>query len=339
MKPKSGEIYFVRETVLGSNDVSSFVKIGLVADRDGRDSADRLLEHQTGNPRRLFNQEVIKTPAVHRVEALMHRLYAPIRVSGEWFNFADETGVNEAINKVKSLAKEMSQYEPIFEKAEELAKVESKDGVIPVTPKIEGIVSRWSIAKTKLSICDDIDDAITSMFVQAIAAGADTKGAVESKTITPEPKFSVTAFRKDHKELAASFDEYVDDWKQTFKATIDLVSTEALDGEFLDQLATIESLVAKVAKVEDSYLLNEPKLLLLNLASLAQWDFDLADAELRLEVGDHEGIEGVCTWSRKMGKKAVFNKGRFAEEQPDLWLEYTLSKESFSRLVVSRKKI
>ena len=51
MSYKSGEIYFVREFQSGSKSLTPFVKIGLVA--SPRVSQERLLEHQTGNPRQL----------------------------------------------------------------------------------------------------------------------------------------------------------------------------------------------------------------------------------------------------------------------------------------------
>ncbi len=56
-----GEVYFVSETDRLTKEVSSYVKIGLVRERDGRSSAERLDEHQTGNPRKLGLLEVVKT--------------------------------------------------------------------------------------------------------------------------------------------------------------------------------------------------------------------------------------------------------------------------------------
>ena len=75
----SGEIYFVRERT--DNGFSPFVKIGLV--HGIRDSLTRLKEHQTGNPRRLFidEKQVVRTEAVDRVEAQMHKIFSPKRVS------------------------------------------------------------------------------------------------------------------------------------------------------------------------------------------------------------------------------------------------------------------
>lgn len=82
-----GEIYFIRERDLLSHGTTNYVKVGLVREKDDRGSEERLLEHQTGNPRELFIHKVVKTPAVSAIEGLLHGLFAAHRVSGEWFDF------------------------------------------------------------------------------------------------------------------------------------------------------------------------------------------------------------------------------------------------------------
>jgi len=87
MKLTAGEIYFVRERDIKSGEVTPYVKIGIVREgaKGPRTSEERLLEHQTGNPRNLFLHEVINTPAVEEIETRLHRTYAEQAVSGEWF--------------------------------------------------------------------------------------------------------------------------------------------------------------------------------------------------------------------------------------------------------------
>ena len=336
MAYKNGEIYFVRETVWGSEEFSSFVKIGLVA--LDRSSEDRLKEHQTGNPRKLKNQEVVKTDAVHRVEALLHKFFAPHRVSGEWFDFKDEKLVLEAIAKTKSLSKEMKEFVPLFEKAEALADKPSEGDEIASNSKIKEIATRYALASTKLKLCSAIQSEIKNKFAVAIAAGADVKGAATETTVTPTPKFSVTALKKDHKDVYEKYADQISSWSGPFKVTIDGAARDELDQEFLDQLTSIEEMIAAVNKPEDAYKLNEPNLLVTNLKALAEWDFDLAEAELKNECGLAPGITGICSWVRKVTTRASFNQGKFAQEMPELWVEYTLPRESYTKLSVSRKK-
>ena len=59
-----GEIYFLGEKDLKTGENSPFVKIGLVRENESRGTADRLKDHQTGNPRLLHIVKIVKTPLV-----------------------------------------------------------------------------------------------------------------------------------------------------------------------------------------------------------------------------------------------------------------------------------
>ena len=337
MSYKSGEIYFVRETILGTNEVSPFVKIGLVA--DGRSSESRLKEHQTGNPRRLFNQDVVVTDSVHRVEAVMHRLYAPYRISGEWFEFLDETLLNQAVAKVRGLATEMALVTPLFIKAEELAKTPTTEEMKEVSVEIEDIVNRWIDSKSRLKYCEDLQIEIKEKLKDAIQSGADLKGAAKATPVTFKPKFSEAALKADDEALWEKYVSYKDTWSAKFTNSMKTVELSALDEEFRLSFESIREIVAGIKSAKDAYLLNEPQLQLTMLEAIAQWDNDLADAELRIAVEDAAGITGICKWGRKPGTpKAVFDEETFAIEHEDLWTKYTLTKESFTKISVAKNK-
>jgi hypothetical protein len=333
---KTGEIYFVRETDLNSGELSSYVKIGLVAGE--RSSQDRLSEHQTGNPRRLQNEPVIKTNAGHRVEAQLHRLYAPYRISGEWFDFSDQSVFKAAIKSTEALADEMALYVPKFEKAEGLKTQLSTQPPIAATSEAFGFASLYMRAKTKIKICNDLAAEIKSKLTAAIEAGEDVQGAAETKTVTPAPKFSVTKFKAAHKDLYAKYCINTPTISESFKVQVAEVSRDDLDEEFLTEIASLESDVAKIEQLSDAYLLNLSQLALTRLKSLAQWDFDLAEAELKILCADHEGIEGVCSWLRKEASTSKFDVDTFANENIELWLEFTLPRETYTRLIVNKKK-
>ena len=97
MKLTPGELYFIRERDKQTKEISRYVKIGLVKEKDDRASKERALEHQTGNPRELLIHKVIKTPAISEIENIVHGLFATERVSGEWFDFS-ESKLQEAID-------------------------------------------------------------------------------------------------------------------------------------------------------------------------------------------------------------------------------------------------
>ena len=84
-----GQLYFVNEQDVRTGERSRYFKIGIVRDAADRDSKDRLLEHQTGNPRKLCIVENLTMPAVEAIETNLHYLFARNRVMGEWMEFTD----------------------------------------------------------------------------------------------------------------------------------------------------------------------------------------------------------------------------------------------------------
>jgi DNA-directed RNA polymerase subunit E'/Rpb7 len=122
------------------------------------------------------------------------------------------------------------------------------------------------------------------------------------------------------------------------KVKVTEVGREDLDEEFLTEISSLESDVAKIEQLSDAYLLNLSQLALTRLKSLAQWDFDLAEAELKILCANHEGIEGVCSWLRKEASTSKFDVDTFANENIELWLEFTLPRETYTRLIVNKKK-
>ena len=67
-----GQLYFINEQDTQTGVRSNYYKIGIVRDADDRDSKNRLLEHQTGNPRELCIVETLNMPAVEAVETNLH---------------------------------------------------------------------------------------------------------------------------------------------------------------------------------------------------------------------------------------------------------------------------
>ena len=72
-----GQLYFINEQDVKTGTRSNYYKIGIVRDADGRDSKNRLLEHQTGNPRKLCIVEALSMPAVEASHGGVVALHGP----------------------------------------------------------------------------------------------------------------------------------------------------------------------------------------------------------------------------------------------------------------------
>ncbi len=338
MSYASGEIYFVRERT--DNSFSPYVKIGLV--HGIRDSLERLKEHQTGNPRPLFieEQQVVKTQAVDRVEAQMHKIFAPKRVSGEWFEFPSEEELALAVSKAQELAKEVSSMMSVFQTAEELSKKSSSDSKIPATQEALDLSKEISQANGEVSVCENLEKAIKSKLVLAMEDDeGNVKDTVQILTKTYKAKFNDEEFKNDHAELYAKYVEMVQKWKKPdFRMTAKAALRDELSEDFLNQIVAIESMIDAVESFQDAYRLIEPQLLLTKLKARSEWDLETSKAKLKVLCGEAPGIEGVCTWVRKFEEKPVFNEPLFVEENPELYLDYLTDPKTGVYLRVVKRK-
>lgn len=339
MSFQPGEIYFVRENI--ENGFGPYVKIGLVAQKEGRDSLSRLKEHQTGNPRVLSidKKQIVLTEAVHRVEAQLHKLFAPSRVSGEWFNFPEEKHVNAAIDEARRLAEDVAKIVPIFEQAEALSKTPSSENKISADQEALDLVNEIARAKTELAKLNDLEAIIAEKFKEAVSKGSDLKGAVKVVNVTYKPEFNLDAFRDENPALYRKYIEIVESWRQKFTPPTKKLAFEELPEEFKTQVLEIEKLINTVTSPENAYLLNEPQLLITNLKALSEWDYEVAIAKLKLLCGANAGIEGVCTWSRKFADpKEVFNEKKFVEENPEIYLDYLAEAKTGTYIRAAKRK-
>jgi hypothetical protein len=335
---KSGEIYFVREKA--GEGYSPHVKIGLV--HAPRVSLNRLPEHQTGNPRILHidRSQVVKTDAVDRVEAQLHKIFAPKRVSGEWFELPSDSDLSEAVERARELANEVSLLIPIFNTADELSLMESTEEVIPASEEALSLSSEIARAKGELAVCATLESTIAKKLQEAIEDDKGVvKGAVKVVTVNYKPEFIIENFKKDNPELFEKYLENVSTWFQSFKPKTKKLERSSLDRDFLGEVERIEALIDAVDSVEDAYLLNEPQLFVTNLKALSSWNEQISISKLKVLCGNNAGIENVCSWTRKNSDpKSVFNESKFAAENPELYFDYFGDGRTGTYIRVAKRK-
>lgn len=318
-----GEIYFVRES--SGSGFGPYVKIGLVAQKKDRGSFERLKEHQTGNPRilRIDPDQIVKTQAVSMVEAQLHKIFAPKRISGEWFNFPDEHELEEAISEARKLSLEIDKVVPVFEKAEKLSKETSlADKAAPTDDAIElsQVIIRTS---SEISILEMLEKRIQAAFEEAVESGDDLKGAAKVVTRTFQPVFKIEEFKAEHEDIYKKYIRMESTWTGNFRPSGKKLPLDELNKDFQTQIEVIQKQIDAVKSPSDAYLLNEPQLEITNLKALASWEHDIALAKLKLLCGQYAGIDGICTWNRKFSDpKEVFDVVKFVEENPELYVDY-----------------
>ena len=338
MSYQTGELYFIREREGGN--FTPFVKIGLVRYADQRDSFNRLMEHQTGNPRKLWLDQahIVKSEAIDMVEAQMHRIFAAKRVSGEWFQFDEDSELDTAIAEAKKLAAEAEERVRLFTEVAKLAKLHSTDEQLPANPELQAAAFNLAMAKEKSRRCAAALSALQEKLVFAYKAGADVSAVARSVTRTFKPKLDLEALKAAHPDLFAKYERAITKFRGAFLLKVKGADLIHSDVEFIAEIEAIEKLVAAEIPHSEIQLLNEPILELTRMKGLADWQVQVLEAELKVYMQTAEAIEGICTWKRNDLVTTEFDEGAFAEDHAELAKQFLIVVEPKSYITPAKKK-
>ena len=111
-----GQVYVIGQYEVGTTNPTPFYKIGIV--QKERTSEERVVEHQTGNPNRLFIAKKIECDASYMVEQQMHRKWNAVRIGKEWFNLANPSDLATVEQDIKNFdaqyGAKIAQLRPIY---------------------------------------------------------------------------------------------------------------------------------------------------------------------------------------------------------------------------------
>ena len=342
MKLTSGELYFIRERDKQTNEISRYVKIGLVKERDDRAAKERALEHQTGNPRELLIHAVIKTPAISEIENIVHGLFAPQRVSGEWFDFS-EGKLKEAIATAQELADEAILYEDELRGAAKLAMQISSNQIIQ--PNTEALAWHGAFLRAEAisKYCSEYALSMKDIF---------RKKAVER----PESVQHFATFRERKDRLvfdALSFELALPDLFQQFTKTTSRVSSrltwtrpknfnrsiEVLNPELHEYGKFLEPQITAARNGSmDSETLHKCYLRILGFEAKARWQLEVAKANIQFLCSTHGGIDGICKWPRAEKVTKSFDEPAFIEAFPDIANQFMVSESQTAALIIDPRQ-
>jgi ribosomal protein L17 len=336
----AGELYFVREIDPQTKKYTKFVKIGLVHEKEGRDSLNRLSEHQTGNPRTLYlpPENYFLSPAINRVEAMMHKVFARNRVSGEWFEFETERQVSAAIKKAKELAAEVAEQIPTFTKAAKLGQSQDNGKTISATSNVKKLIKIVSVARAKRDSLLAISDLISSNLKSAITDGLNVEGVATEVSVNRKGKFKVDLLKTDDPKTYKKYLVTTQMLSARFIPKLTKLNLQDLDRSFQSLVEQLNSRV-KNAKKGDFRVLNEVQLILTDEIAGAEWDEEFAVAELKLACGRNEAIEGVCTWTRKLVERDSFDEKSFKLNNPSKYERYLEKPKTTTYLKIAKRKV
>jgi hypothetical protein len=335
-----GEIYFVHEATGGNAERSPFIKIGLVAFAEGRNSYQRLTEHQTGNPRKLYlkSDQIIETEAVNVVELRLHQIFAQYRVQGEWFDFPTDDLLEKAVTQARALSEEMNQFVPIFKRAEELENENSNGLVKPQTDEDKELLARALEAQMKIKRIEELQDLIMTLLTLAKERGEDIGSVAKTVVKNYKPTFDAKSFKEDNPDVWEKYAVDVEKKDKSFRLKINPKDEHLKDQEFIAQVEELVEILKSIESGDQVDRVNEPNLKLTQLKGAAKWDLEIAKAKLKVSIGQHDEIEGICTWKRATKLVRVLDEERLASEEPDLVKKYVSTPAPKEVIQAKRRK-
>ena len=347
MSQAAGEIYFIGEKDLRSKEITPYFKVGIVrenADNADRDSTQRLLEHQTGNPRELYIESVVKTDLVELVETLLHKKFAPLGVRGEWMLLSAEE-LAQVQKEANALAKEAAEITADLEKAEKLAKEKSDEELVPATDELKALNEIYLESNAKLKSCDEMFDAIKEIFAEALE-DEDEEEEVEAFVKVQEKKgkaiFDEESFKVKYEKIYSKFVIT----KSTIKGTASFSGSRGFKKEFKEfdpSFATMvdrfEPLVEKIKTgKEKKESLHGFSLELRRVSAEATWSKMKAESKIKVACGTHAGIDGLFKWARTEKVTESLDRKGLKEAHPELYAEFTTQGEATKAVIVDPKK-
>ncbi len=313
MSNVAGEIYFIAEEPSMSAPPVR-VKIGLVREsKSGRDSQDRLLDHQTGNPRKLKLLEVVETARVSRVENSLHQRYAGKRGIGEWFELSNSE-LQAAIAECRDLASQQAVHLPVIREADAIKGLLRNGVEIAATDDATEWHRRYLVADASASMLKKLIEKYRKKIESAYEGGYD----VERYASVEVPRISFGGWMSEHHD---SEYEACKQSRTTNPFEVSGAKTEAAlesaDAELANEFA---------AKLDEWSLIDEleplHQLHLQVRRPLSVWseEKDLSRVYLKVFCGPNQGIVNICKWTTKTSNN--FSAEVAEEKYPQLFEEF-----------------
>lgn len=319
MKLTPGQLYFINEQDVRTGERSNYYKIGIVRESDVRDSKDRLLEHQTGNPRKLCVVETLNMPAVEYIETNLHYLFARNRVMGEWMEFSD-VELKAAIAKANELKTEMEENLPLIKQAEELKSIVSSGSKIQPTDEHLSLHEQYLTYKEIVSSCEFALEKYDKYLIAAIEKGVAAPGAAKIQERAGARTFDEKLFAETYPELYEQYAQSKTKITGKFLVTTPkdwTIDVSAMPSEQVELISNfLDGVETADQSLETGFMLHEKHLAVLEMKQYAEYNKVVVGTKLRVQTGESDGIEGICSWRRRQEISINLDKKNLQKSHP-----------------------
>ena len=335
-------MYFLRERDYLTGEISPYVKIGLV--RADKDTATRIAEHQTGNPREILDYKTLHAPFVEYLETQLHYRFSDCWISGEWFKLDDDSLVG-VIAEAKKIIAEQKKFAPVISKSYELAKNECTK--IERDPSVEEKILWEKLIDKKLEI--DTNSAKKAIVDIKIRMALGSFGGIEDIASVQLKKggrsFNENSFSQKHPDL---YKKFCTKETKALSGSFTLKGKKSLKKENLkihERRAALQSILLEAKDINFQKSVKRTKeitenhaeyIALQKISYIIDWEYNCLEAQLKCATGLCSGLTGICGWNRAMRKKIGFDKKAFEEKHPKIYDEFLkINADSFAVIINS----
>ena len=319
---KIGEIYFIQERERASGKLTGNVKIGMVGEKG--ESANRLRQHQTGNPRDLVLHHVTETPSPFWVENGLHQRLNASRVRNEWHKL-EGNELENAVNLAESLAAETFIHIPFIDEELRLRTCVSNGLMIEPSDESTDWHLRLSRAKTKLDRTDELranyKRIIGGMSKEKVEqAQQEDLFYIEHYTVV---KFDEDGFSKKYPDLLAEFTKTTTATSGRLTPKYVELAVSEIDPNLELFSQEFMSLCEKVTRQEAEFSeLYELESTIQVFDEIFSWEKEVSTAHLATVCGLASGIKDQLTWNRSEKSIQTLDKDLLESDHPSEYNEF-----------------
>ena len=331
IKLTPGNLYLIRDVDYLTNELGKYVKIGIVT--NNRTTEQRKKEHQTGNPRGIFDEyEVTEVPFVERLETQLHYEQIDRWITGEWFllNDIEAKAVYDRALFLKS--EQLVRQKTIRKVLVDFGETPSSGVKVKANKKALVLESKYLQLKSDLNILAAQIDISKKALYDALGTNGAIEGVLRIGFTDATLAFDEAAFALANPKMYKSFMKSKP-IKLSAKFTMDKTTTVSLakvDPSLADQKKALGSMTftktqlgKRLTRTKAMEVLHWSHLQLLREEKIREYEMEMVQYEIQSIVGKSEGIEDICTWTRKITPVAdSFDVTAFKTAKPKLYEKY-----------------
>lgn len=337
-----GKLYLLKERDFLTGEVSPYVKIGLV--RNDKETSKRILEHQTGNPREIYDYHTLDVPFVEDLETKLHYIFGEKWIAGEWF-FMDDGELIVVLELAKLYIEQQNSLIQIIGQMNRLEVIASNESVVTPSSEQQHLWDELLEVRNKISLENGQQSLLKIKIQQLIGDSAGIEGIASVQKKITAPSFDRNSLLNEQ-EFASLTQGFYSLTPPSFQSSFlvkNIPTLKLLSTELAEEINKQKKNLPALTIIKDELLPRTSELFDFHLEFIQrnarlvplEWKQFMLETKLKVQLGENLGLKGICTWKRTI-KNAVneFDVAAFKLKHPELVAQFqTPEKTNFSLII------